>query len=109
VRETDWAQITALYGLLTRICDNPVVRLNHAVAVAMRDGAPAGLELLEKAGADGRLAGDHRVDAVRAHLLEMAGDHRAARESYEAAARRATNLPQRRHLYARAARLSDPS
>jgi predicted RNA polymerase sigma factor len=108
VRETDWAQITALYELLMRISDNPVVRLNHAVAVAMGGGgARAGLDLLEKVEADERLAGDHRVAAVRAHLLEMAGDPRAARESYEAAARQATSLPQRRYLHARAARLSD--
>jgi predicted RNA polymerase sigma factor len=106
-RETDWAQITALYGLLLRISDNPVVRLNHAVAVAMCDGPAAGLELLEETAGDGRLAGDHRVDAVRAHLLEMAGDTGAARASYETAAGRATNLPQRRYLHARAARLND--
>jgi predicted RNA polymerase sigma factor len=108
-RETDWAQITALYGLLLRLSDNPVVRLNHAVAVAMCQGPRAGLELVEKAGADERLTGDHRVDAVRAHLLEMAGDPHAAQESYERAARLATNLPQRRYLHARAARLNQRS
>jgi predicted RNA polymerase sigma factor len=105
-QETDWAQITALYGLLMRISDNPVVGLNHAVAVGMCQGPRAGLDLLETAGADERLAADHRVDAVRAHLLEMAGDPTAAHEAYERAAHRATNLAQRRYLHARAARLN---
>ena len=105
--ETDWPQIVALYELLMRISDNPVVALNHAVAVAMARGAPAGLELLEGLQADERLAGDHRLPAVRAHLLEMTGDREAARDAYRAAAERANNLPQQRHLYARAARLSD--
>jgi RNA polymerase sigma factor (sigma-70 family) len=105
-QETDWAQITALYGLLMRISDNPVVGLNHAVAVGMCQGPRAGLDLLETAGADERLAADHRVDAVRAHLLEMAGDPAAAHEAYERAAHRATNLAQRRYLHARAARLN---
>ena len=104
--ETDWPQIVALYELLMRISDNPVVALNHAVAVAMARGAPAGLELLEGLRADERLAGDHRLQAARAHLLEMTGDRAAAREAYRAAAEHANNLPQQRHLYARAARLS---
>jgi RNA polymerase sigma factor (sigma-70 family) len=104
---TDWPQILALYELLMLISDNPVVALNHAVAVAMARGAPAGLELLEGLQADERLAGDHRLQAVRAHLLEMTGDREAARDAYRAAAERANNLPQQRHLYARAARLSD--
>jgi RNA polymerase sigma factor (sigma-70 family) len=104
---TDWPQITALYELLMRISDNPVVALNHAVAVAMAHGARAGLGLLGKLEADERIARDHRLHAVRAHLLEMAGDRAAARDSYHAAARRTTNLPQQRYLYARAARLAD--
>ena len=102
---TDWPQITALYELLLRIFDNPVVRLNHAVAVAMATNARAGLDLLERLEADDRIAGDHRLYAVRAHLLEMEGDRTAARACYEAAARRATSLPQQRYLHARAARL----
>ena len=65
-----------LYGLLKRMSDNPMVTLNHAIAAAMVHGPPAGLELLEALDADGRLAGHYRLDAVRAHLLEMAGDHR---------------------------------
>ncbi|SNS82976.1 RNA polymerase sigma factor, sigma-70 family [Streptosporangium subroseum] len=103
---TDWPQIVALYELLMRISDNPMVALNHAVAVAMARGARAGLDLLGKLRADERIAGDHRLHAVRAHLLEMAGDHAAARDSYREAARRTTNLPQQRYLHARAARLT---
>jgi len=105
---TDWPQITALYELLMRILDNPVVALNHAVAVAMARGPRAGLDLLGNLEADQRIAADHRLQAVRAHLLEMAGDTAAARDAYLAAARRATNLPQQRYLHARAARLAGP-
>ena len=102
---TDWPRIVALYELQLRLADNPVVALNHAVAVAMARGAPAGLDLLDGLRADERLANDHRLDAVRAHLLEITGDRAAAREAYLAAARRATNLPQQRYLHGRAARL----
>ena len=104
---TDWPQIMALYELLMQTADNPVVALNHAVAVAMVRGADAGLDLLGKLDADERIAGDHRLHAVRGHLLEMAGDCVAARESYQAAAQRATSFPQQRYLNTRAARLVD--
>jgi len=104
---TDWPQIVELYELLLRISDNPVVALNHAVAVAMARGAPAGLALLDALQTDARIADDHRLHAVRAHLLEMAGQRGAARDAYQAAARRATNLPQQRYLHARAARLTN--
>jgi RNA polymerase sigma factor (sigma-70 family) len=100
---TDWPQIKALYERLLQISDNPVVRLNHVVAVGMADGPRAGLDLLATLGE--RIGGDHRFHAVRAHLLEMAGDRVTARDGYEAAARRATSLPQQRYLNARAARL----
>ena len=103
---TDWPQIMALYELLMELSDNPVVRLNHAVAVAMVRGPRAGLELLARLGADERMTGDHRLHAVRAHLLEMAGERAAARDAYLAAAERTSNLPQQRYLYARAARLA---
>jgi RNA polymerase sigma factor (sigma-70 family) len=103
---TDWPQIMALYELLMQTSDNPVIALNHAVAVAMSRGPRAGLGLLGRLQADGRIAGDHRIHAVRAHLLEMSGDHVAARESYLEAARQTTNLPQRRYLHARADRLA---
>jgi RNA polymerase sigma factor (sigma-70 family) len=102
---TDWAQILALYELLMQISDNPVVALNHTVAVAMVHGPRAGLDLLGRLEADQRIAGGHRFHAVRGHLLELAGDLAAARESYQTAAIRATNLPQQRYLNARAARL----
>ena len=104
---TDWPQIMVLYEVLMQISDNPLVALNHAVAVAMVNGPRAGLDLLEELGTDGRLAADHRLDAVRAHLREMTGDRVAARESYLAAARRATSFQQQRYLHARAARLAE--
>ncbi len=100
---TDWPQITALYELLLRISDNPVVALNHAVAVAMCRGPAAGLELLARLGTDERLVGDHRLHAARAHLLELAGDSTAAHDAYLAAAERTTSLPRQRYLHARAA------
>jgi RNA polymerase sigma factor (sigma-70 family) len=103
---TDWPQIVALYELLMRMSDNPVVALNHAVAVAMAQGAERGLALLGAIQADERIAEDHRLHAVRAHLLEMAGDRAGARDSYLEAARRATNLPRQRYLHERAARLA---
>ena len=82
-----------------------MVRLNHAVAVAMARGAPAGLRLLDELATDDRIAGDHRLQAVRAHLLEMMGDRSAAREAYRTAAGRTTAVQQQRYLHARAARL----
>jgi predicted RNA polymerase sigma factor len=95
-----------LYGLLKRMSDNPMVTLNHAIAVAMVNGAPAGLKLLEALDADERLAGHYRLDAVRAHLLEMAGDHQAAIERYWAAAGRTASVPERNYLRTRAVRLT---
>ncbi len=101
--ETDWPQILALYGLLERMTGNPMVTLNRAVAAAMVDGPAAGLALL--AGLDERLAGHHRLDAVRAHLLEMAGDVEGAIAHYRTAAGRTTSLAERTYLTTRAARL----
>jgi RNA polymerase sigma factor (sigma-70 family) len=105
--DTDWPQVLALYQLLERLAPNPMVTLNHAVALAMVRGPEAGLELLATLDGDERLAGHHRLDAVRAHLLEMAGDLAAARAGYQLAARRTTSLPERRYLQGRAARLAD--
>jgi RNA polymerase sigma factor (sigma-70 family) len=105
--DTDWPQIVALYEILERVAPNPMVTLNHAVAVAMVGGPQAGLALLETLDDDDRLAGHHRLDAVRAHLLELADDREAARESYLRAARVTTSLPERRYLETRAARLRD--
>ena len=82
--DTDWTQILALYELLERLTDNPVVTVNRAVASAMAEGPSAGLVVLDSV--DERLAGHYRVDAVRAHLLEMSGDTDAAFEHYRAAA-----------------------
>ncbi|TDD15243.1 RNA polymerase sigma factor [Nonomuraea diastatica] len=107
--ETDWPQIVALYERLLELSGNPIVALNHAVAVAMARGPQAGLDLLERLQHDDRLAGDHRPYAVRAHLLEMSGDHAAAHEAYEEAAGRAMSRPQERYLRARAARLEPGS
>jgi RNA polymerase sigma factor (sigma-70 family) len=104
---TDWPQIAALYELLLRVSVNPVVALNHAVAVAMARGPRAGLGLLTGLEADQRITGGHRFHAVRAHLLEMAGDREAARQEYLEAARRAVSPPHQRYLHARAARLGD--
>ncbi len=103
--DTDWRQILALYELLATISPNPMVTLNQAVAVAMVRGPGAGLELLATLDGDDRVADHHRLDAVRGHLQEMAGDVDAARASYRSAARRTTSLPERRYLEARAARL----
>jgi RNA polymerase sigma factor (sigma-70 family) len=104
--DTDWRQIVALYRLLEDLAPNPMVTLGHAVAVAMAQGPQAGLALLEPLDADDRLSGHHRLHAVRAHLLEMAGDHEAARSCYRRAARLTTSLPEQRYLHSRAARLA---
>jgi predicted RNA polymerase sigma factor len=102
--DTDWPQIHALYGLLEQITGNPIVTLNRAVAAAMADGPAAGLAVLDSV-AD-RLDGHYRLDAVRAHLLELAGEREAALACYRAAARRTTNLAERRRLLTQSARLS---
>jgi RNA polymerase sigma factor (sigma-70 family) len=104
--DTDWAQIVALYQVLGQISDNPMVTLNHAVAVAMATGPKEGLALLEPLESDGRMADHHRLEAVRAHLLEMSGDLDGARESYLLAARRTTSTPERHYLQTRADRLT---
>ena len=102
---TDWAQIVALYGVLLRLDDNPVVAINHAVAVSMSQGPQAGLELLSRLASDPRIKVNRQFHAVRAHLHEMTGDVAAARDDYEMAARQATNLQQERYLRRQIARL----
>ena len=104
--DTDWPQILALYGLLKRMTDNPMVTLNHAIAVAMVDGPAAGLALLDALERDDRLAGHYRLHAVRGHLLERAGDFSGAVTHYVAAASRTTSIPERNYLRSQAARLS---
>jgi RNA polymerase sigma factor (sigma-70 family) len=101
--ETDWPQILALYGLLEQMTGNPVVTLNRAVAAAMAEGPATGLTVLDEV--EEQLDGNYRLDAVRAHLLEMAGDSAAALRHYRAAAGRTTNLPEQRYLLKQAARL----
>ena len=105
--DTDWPQILALYELLKRMSDNPVVMLNHAVAAAMVHGPNRGLELLDAIEGDSRIAERHRMDAVRGHLLEMAGSMKAAAQFYRAAAGKTANVPERNYLLMRAARLVD--
>ncbi len=103
--DTDWPQLLALYGLLRRMSDNPMVALNHTIAVAMVHGAAKGLELLDELQADARLANHHRMDAVRAHLLELAGDVEGAVRHYRAAAGKTGSLPERNYLLTQAAKL----
>ena len=105
--DTDWPQILALYELLKRMSDNPMVRLNHAIAAAMVQGPAKGLALLEELEADSRMANHHRLYAVRAHLLELSGNRECAIENYRAAAARTASLPERNYLLTRAARLAD--
>ncbi|MGC4936576.1 RNA polymerase sigma factor [Kribbella sp. DT2] len=104
--DTDWRQIVALYQVLEQISENPMVRLNHAVAVAMATGPKEGLALLEPLESDGRMKDHHRLEAVKAHLLEMSGDLDGARASYLLAARRTTSVPERNYLQSRAERLT---
>lgn len=103
---TDWPQILALYSLLDRLAPNPVATLNRAVALAMVRGPQAGLALLNEL-EDGPLAGNHRLRAVRAHLLEQAGDRSGAIAAYQTAARFAGSRPEQRFLLHRAARLAE--
>jgi RNA polymerase sigma factor (sigma-70 family) len=104
---TDWAQILVLYDLLQRMSDNPMVTLNHAIATAMVHGPAAGLERLDALAADPRIAGHHRLDAVRAHLLERAGDRPGAIDCYRRAAERTASTSERDYLLIQAARLSE--
>ncbi|SPT50866.1 RNA polymerase sigma factor [Actinomadura madurae] len=95
---TDWPQIAALYTELARLAPSPVVDLNRAVAVAMTDGVPAGLALVDELTASGRLAGYHLLPATRADLLRRAGRPDEAREAYEEALKLAPTEPERRYL-----------
>jgi predicted RNA polymerase sigma factor len=103
--ETDWPQVLVLYEILDRMAPNPMVTLNRAIATAQVHGPGAGLDVLDSLTGDKRVAGHHRLDAVRAHLLELAGDRDAAREAYTRAARRTVSLPEQRYLEAKARRL----
>jgi len=105
--DTDWPQILALYGMLMRMTDNPMVALNHAIATAMVSGPNAGLALLAPLGDNARLQGNHRLDAVRAHLLERAGEREVAVDLYRKAASKTTSVPERNYLLMKAARLRE--
>ncbi len=104
--ETDWKQILALYEVLKRISANPMVNLNHAIAVAMVHSAAAGLDLLDQFDEKSPMARYHRLDAVRAHLLEMAGDRAGAITHFRIAGERTTNAAERNYLLTRAAELA---
>jgi RNA polymerase sigma factor (sigma-70 family) len=105
--DTDWREILGLYDLLAALSPGPMVSLNRIVALAMVSGPEVGLAALDEAVSDPALAGHYRADAVRAHLLDLAGDRAAAREAYLAAARRTLSIPEQRYLESRAAELSD--
>ncbi|HEX4700736.1 MAG TPA: DUF6596 domain-containing protein [Pseudonocardiaceae bacterium] len=105
--DTDWAQILVLYDLLDNVAPGPMVTLNRVVAAAMVHGPAVGLRQLAVAEADPALAEHHRMAAVRAHLLDLAGDHNAAREHYLLAARRTLSIPEQFYLEARAAQLGE--
>jgi predicted RNA polymerase sigma factor len=106
--DTDWPRIEALYSALMHMSDNPMVALNHAVAVAMARGPAEGLALLEKLDRDPRIKHHYRLDAVRAHLLERSGDIRGALAYYEAAAEKTASIPERDYLLLKIGRLRAP-
>jgi RNA polymerase sigma factor (sigma-70 family) len=108
-QQTDWPQVLALYGVLEQVSPGPVVRLNRAVALAMVAGPRAGLALLATLDEDARMAHHHRVEAVRAHLLERSGELGAARAAYLRAARLTASIPEQRYLQLRARRLEPPT
>jgi RNA polymerase sigma factor (sigma-70 family) len=103
--ETDWRQILVLYDMLHLLAPGPMVTLNRVVAFAMIHGAGAALDELSKTVDEEDLAHTHRLHAVRAHLLEMAGDLDAAVIDHQLAADRTLSIPEQRYLRSRAARL----
>jgi predicted RNA polymerase sigma factor len=104
--DTDWPQILALYEVMRRITDNPMVSLNHAIAAAMVHGPQAGLDLLARLDSDTRIAGHYRLDVVRGHLFERLGERDRAIAHFRAAAEGTTNTPERNYLLTKAAQLS---
>ena len=106
---TDWPQILALYSVLKRMTDNPMVAISHAIATAMVTGPKAGLELLAPLQEDERLQGNHRLDTARAHLLESTGELKTAEELYRLAAAKTTSVPERNYLLLKASRLRQNS
>jgi RNA polymerase sigma factor (sigma-70 family) len=106
--QTDWPQILALYEVLDTIAPGPLVTLSRAVAVAHVHGPTAALALIGTLDEDARLLHNHRLESVRAHLLEQGGDRAAARDAYERAARATASRPEQRYLTLRAASLREP-
>ncbi len=104
---TDWPQILTLYDLLLRMTENPMVRLNRAVALAMVQGPQSGLDALKLLENDARIAEHYRLHAVRAHLYTMLGDRARAFSDYQIAAAKTTSLPERDYLVLKAARLQE--
>jgi RNA polymerase sigma factor (sigma-70 family) len=104
--DTDWHEVHTLYLILERIAPNPMVTLNRAIALAEISGPASGLDLLSTLERDVRMVEHHRLYAVRAHLLEKAGDRSGALANYRAAARATASLAERRYLEARARNLS---
>jgi RNA polymerase sigma factor (sigma-70 family) len=105
-QDTDWPQILALYEVLEQVSPSPVVTLNRAVAVAMVNGPLAGLALLGTLDGDDRMAHNHRLEAVRGHLLERGGELASARDSYRKAARMTASIPEQRYLAMKASQLA---
>jgi predicted RNA polymerase sigma factor len=106
---TDWQEIVVLYKLLEHQQPNSITTLNRAVAEAMAYGPAVGLRTIAEIADDPALTRNHRLHAVRAHLLERVGERERAREDYLAAARMTLNLPEQRYLRKRADRvLTDP-
>ena len=103
--ETDWAQIVALYDLLSRAEPSPIVELNRAVAVAMRDGPAAGLTLVDAILASGELADYHLIHSARADLCRRLGKKADALVSYKRALALTKQEPERRFLEKRLAEL----
>jgi RNA polymerase sigma factor (sigma-70 family) len=104
-KETDWAQVHALYLILERIAPNPMVTLNRAIALAETKGPQAGLALLATLDGDDRMARHHRLLSVRAHLLDKTGDTAGAYEHYQRAAKATASIAEQRYLRSRASRL----
>jgi RNA polymerase sigma-70 factor (ECF subfamily) len=104
--QTDWLQIAALYDVLLRVSPSPVIELNRAVAVAMRDGPNSGLRLIDAIIARGDLKDYYLVHSARADLLRRLGDKVEACKSYERAIALTRQDPERRFLQKRIAELS---
>lgn len=106
---TDWVQILGLYAALLRVADSPMARLSHAIALAMVEGPSSGLAALDALAHDPRFEHSHRLDAVRGHLCERAGEVTTAVACYRRAAERTASLPERNYLLVQVARLAERS